>query len=109
MKLSAVWAKGQGIRAKANTQAEEINRNLSSGGCADWIRGAPPNRIQDSFKSMTYNFDPDRWYEDERGILASRYKAGEISERQHNAAISDLNRRYDEMLTRLDGTYQIPK
>jgi hypothetical protein len=58
---------------------------------------------------MTYNFDPDRWYEDERGILDSRYKAGEMSKRQHNAAISDLDRRYDEMQTRLDGTYQIPK
>ena len=58
---------------------------------------------------MTYNFDPDRWYEDERGILDSRYGAGEISEPQYKDAPSALERRYDEMLTRLDGTYQIPK
>jgi hypothetical protein len=58
---------------------------------------------------MTYNFDPDRWYEDERGILDSRYRAGEISEPQYKDALSALERRYDEMLTRLDGTYQIPK
>jgi hypothetical protein len=30
---------------------------------------------------MTYNFDPERWYENE----------------------------YEEMLSRLDGTYQLPK
>lgn len=58
---------------------------------------------------MTYNFDPDRWYADERAILDSRYKAGQMNARQYNAAVSDLDRRYDEMLTRLDGTYQIPK
>ena len=58
---------------------------------------------------MTYNFDPDRWYEDERGMLASRYRAGKISELQYKDAVAELDRRYDEMLTRLDGTYQIPK
>jgi hypothetical protein len=58
---------------------------------------------------MTYNFDPDRWFEDECGILDSRYRAGEISEPHYKDALSALERRYDEMLTRLDGTYQIPK
>jgi len=58
---------------------------------------------------MTYNFDPDRWYEDERRILDSRYTTGEMSQQQYEDAISELERRYDEMLTRLDGTYQIPK
>ena len=58
---------------------------------------------------MTYNFDPDQWYEDERGILDSRYKAGEMSKSQYEAAVSDLDRRYDEMIAHLDGTYQIPK
>jgi hypothetical protein len=58
---------------------------------------------------MTYNFDPDRWYEDERGILDSRYQAGKINELQYKADVSDLDRRYDEMIARLDGTYQIPK
>ena len=58
---------------------------------------------------MTYNFDPDRWYEDERGMLDARYKAGEISEAEYKDAISELDRRYDEMIDRLDGTYQVPK
>jgi hypothetical protein len=60
-------------------------------------------------RDMTYNFDPDRWYENERAILDSRYKAGEISELQHKNTVEELDRRYDEMLTRLDGTYQIPE
>lgn len=58
---------------------------------------------------MTYNFDPDRWYEDERGMLDARYRAEEISEQAYKDAISELDRRYDEMLDRLDGTYQVPK
>ena len=58
---------------------------------------------------MTYNFDPDRWYEDERAILEARCKAGKMNEQEYKLAISDLDRRYDEMLMRLDGTYQIPK
>ena len=58
---------------------------------------------------MTYNFDPDRWYENEREMLDSRHQAGEINEQDYKKALSDLDRRYDEMLTRLDGTYQVPK
>ena len=58
---------------------------------------------------MTYNFDPDRWYNDERGILEARHKAGEIGAQEYKDALSDLDRRLDEMLQRLDGTYQIPE
>jgi hypothetical protein len=58
---------------------------------------------------LTYNFDPDRWYDDERGILDARLKAGEMNAQEYQAALSALERRYDEMLKRLDGTYQIPK
>ncbi len=58
---------------------------------------------------MTYNFDPDRWYDDERGMIEARFKAGEINSQQYQDALSELSRRYDEMLQRLDGTYQIPK
>ena len=58
---------------------------------------------------MTYNFDPDRWYDDERSTLDARLKAGEMSARKYKDALEALERRYDEMLLRLDGTYQIPK
>ena len=58
---------------------------------------------------MTYNFDPDRWYENEREMLDARQRAGEISAKEYKNALAELERRYDEMLDRLDGTYQIPK
>jgi hypothetical protein len=58
---------------------------------------------------MTYNFDPDRWYDDERGILETRFKAEEMNPQEYEDALCDLERRYDEMLKGLDGTYQIPK
>jgi hypothetical protein len=61
------------------------------------------------FIKMTYNFDPDRWYDDERGILEARFKAGEMDPQEYEDALCELDRRYDEMLKRLDGTYQIPK
>ena len=58
---------------------------------------------------MTYNFDPDRWYEREREMLDACHRTGEISEQEYKKALSELDRRYDEMLDRLDGTYQVPK
>jgi hypothetical protein len=42
-------------------------------------------------------------------MLDARYRAEEISEQEYKDAISELDRRYDEMLDRLDGTYQVPK
>ena len=58
---------------------------------------------------MTYNFDPDKWYDIERELLGGRLGKGEISEQAFNRAVEELDRRYDEMLDRLDGSYQIPK
>jgi len=58
---------------------------------------------------VTYNFDADQWYENERALLDARCKAGRMSEAEYTSALADLDRRYDEMLKRLDGTYQIPK
>jgi hypothetical protein len=58
---------------------------------------------------MTYNFDPDRWYANERAVLQERRRAEAWSDADYEAALEDLERRYDEMVRRLDGTYQIPK
>ena len=57
---------------------------------------------------MTYNFDPDRWYENERRMLEHQLKKGEMDAESFRQALKALDRRYDEMVTRLDGTYQIP-
>lgn len=57
---------------------------------------------------MTYNFDPDNWYENERAFLDARHQRGELTREQLALAIADLDRRYEEMLERLDGTYALP-
>ena len=57
---------------------------------------------------MTYNFDPQRWYDNELALLEHRFKAGKMDAREYDAALEDLNRRYEQMLDRLDGSYQLP-
>ncbi len=51
---------------------------------------------------MTYNFDPDLWYENERDFLVARHARGELDEDALAVAIEELDRRYDEMLERID-------
>jgi hypothetical protein len=58
---------------------------------------------------MTYNFDPDRWYDNELAVLKERLRTAELGAQEYEAAVADLDRRFDEMLERLDGSYQIPK
>jgi hypothetical protein len=58
---------------------------------------------------MTYNFDPDRWYENELAALEQKRRDGSLPEKELQAAAADLEQRYAEMLDRLDGTYRIPE
>ena len=58
---------------------------------------------------MTYNFDPERWLEAHRAAAEARRERGEISAEEYRAELLDLDRRYEEMIARLDGTYEIPK
>ena len=58
---------------------------------------------------MTYNFDADRWYERERLRLDKRLADGEIDQATADRILADLDRRYDEMVTRLDQTFQLPR
>jgi len=58
---------------------------------------------------MTYNFDPERWYENEYSALEVFHKRGDLSKDEFEKARADLLHRYEEMLSRLDGTYQLPK
>lgn len=58
---------------------------------------------------MTYNFDPDKWYDIERAALEDGYQKDNMDKQAFTCALDDLDRRYGEMLDRLDGTYQIPK
>jgi hypothetical protein len=57
---------------------------------------------------VTYNFDPERWYDNERLAIEGDFRSGKLNAREYQAAIDDLDDRYDELVDRLDGTYQIP-
>ena len=56
---------------------------------------------------MTYNFDPDRWYENQRRALDAKREQGPLTPEQYQAALDDLERRYDEMSSRLDKPFDL--
>jgi len=57
---------------------------------------------------MTYNFDPDRWYDIELGHLDLLRQSGKITESEFKRSLEELDRRHNDMWNRLDGTYAIP-
>jgi hypothetical protein len=59
--------------------------------------------------TVTYNFDPDRWYENERLRLDQRRRTGDLTEQALAKALEELDRRYEAMIERLDGTFPLPK
>ena len=56
---------------------------------------------------MTYNFDPEKWLEAQRTVLAARRARGELGDADMEAELREFDRRYDELVARLDGTYEI--
>jgi hypothetical protein len=58
---------------------------------------------------MTYNFDPEHWYDNEKAFLDHQYRLGEISEDVYCAALKTLEDKMAEMWMRLDGSYQMPE
>jgi len=58
---------------------------------------------------VTYNFDPDRWYENERAALELQFREGRLDQDELQKALAQLDIRYEKMVKRLDGTYQLPK
>jgi len=57
---------------------------------------------------MTYNFDPDRWYEMQRRIVDGRRDRGELDDAAYQKELEVLEVRYDEMLSRLDKPFDLP-
>jgi hypothetical protein len=45
------------------------------------------------FISMTYNFDPDKWYDDELYMLKSKFKNSEITESEYEQAVESLDKK----------------
>lgn len=58
---------------------------------------------------MTYNFDPDRWLDNELAALDVACNLGRLSASEFEKQKDKLLERYDDMVARLDGTYQIVK
>jgi len=58
---------------------------------------------------VTYNFDADRWFENQRALLEGRRARGELDERGFAAAMEELERRYDKVTARLDGPFELPR
>ena len=56
---------------------------------------------------MTYNFDPERWYDNEFAIIYSAYSAGKMTRDQYIDELKRLQERLDAMWKRLDGSYQV--
>jgi len=57
---------------------------------------------------MTYNFDPDRWYDIEIGHLELLRQSGKITEPEFMRCQEELDNRHKDMWNRLDGTYRLP-
>ena len=57
--------------------------------------------------SVTYNFDPDRWYEIQRQALEARRAAGGLDDAAFEAALESLEARYDDMTSRLDKPFDL--
>lgn len=58
---------------------------------------------------MTYNFDPDRWYDGEFDLLERELKRDRLTQSEFDHKVEALTEKYDDMIRRLDGTYQLPE
>jgi hypothetical protein len=56
---------------------------------------------------MTYNFDPERWYDNEKAYLDHQYQSGKIPAKAYHDALRALESKLEEMWTRLDGSYRV--
>jgi hypothetical protein len=56
---------------------------------------------------VTYNFDPDRWYENQRKAVDARRESGEIAGADYQAELDRLEARYEQMTTRLDKPFEL--
>jgi hypothetical protein len=56
---------------------------------------------------VTYNFDADAWYERERTLLEAKRQRGDLDDDGLAAALEELDRRYDELVARLDKPFEL--
>ncbi len=58
---------------------------------------------------MTYNFDAEAWYDRERAVIDAKRQRGELDEAALAAALEDLDRRYEQLVARLDKPFELPR
>jgi hypothetical protein len=51
---------------------------------------------------MTYNFDPERWFEIHKDALLRQRDAGEITGEEYQARLKALVDKYEKLLQRTD-------
>jgi hypothetical protein len=56
---------------------------------------------------MTYNFDPDKWYDNELFMIQTKLNKGEITQEEYDHTVLALDQKIEEMWKRLDGSYQV--
>lgn len=56
---------------------------------------------------MTYNFDPDKWFDNELRALQRDLAKGDISQQQYDDAVETLEGKLTDMWRRLDGSYRV--
>jgi hypothetical protein len=57
---------------------------------------------------VTYNFDAERWLARQLELLDGRLRRGELDEEACRREREVIDLRYEQMLDRLDGTFQLP-
>jgi hypothetical protein len=58
---------------------------------------------------VTYNFDVDQWYENQRRLIEARKDRGELEEAAYQAELDALEVRYEQMTDRLNRSYELPE
>ena len=58
---------------------------------------------------MTYNFDTDKWYANQRAVLERQRDAGEPEEESFVRTLAELDARYEELVSRLDAEFVVPR
>ncbi len=59
---------------------------------------------------MTYNFDPDKWYDNELFLIQAKLKTCKMSQDEqdeYDEDVYNLDIKHEQMWKLLDGTYQI--
>lgn len=57
---------------------------------------------------MTYNFDPDAWYANQRAALERQRDAGELDDESLARALAELDTRYEKLLAGRDADFAVP-